>query len=368
MIGEKVGGASFLGGFRKAFGKTDIRWKTDIVLTIILLGAGYYVAAVMTAPPQTAYDILESIDFLLTNEMGMISITLVFMGTVMAYLTVENFIKIIILERAYGMVIRQEKDLFLAKAATLKDKIKELGKLVDEYTKEDFDISKEYDVYSSMKLERVDDLAKENNPQNRTVIEQQLVNVENAIGSLRERKRIADENWDRWKENIAKVLEEQGKVYAASLVTIPASLRPWVLNKYVKEASAEGVFFERDALRKRRLTPERLVEEMIEKGMLKGAVVLKQGKVAVAQFYEQKTLQTALALKLMAHLESLAKNLGQHSPQSFVSVGEKQVVVMLKDHTADAMLFIAKEKFKDAVEYWKSKTKVLDSDADSEAA
>jgi hypothetical protein len=219
-----------------------------------------------------------------------------------------------------------------------------------------------------MKLERVDDLAKENNPQNRTVIEQQLVNVENAIGSLRERKRIADENWDRWKENIAKVLEEQGKVYAASLVTIPASLRPWVLNKYVKEASAEGVFFERDALRKRRLTPERLVEEMIEKGMLKGAVVLKQGKVAVAQFYEQKTLQTALALKLMAHLESLAKNLGQHSPQSFVSVGEKQVVVMLKDHTADAMLFIAKEKFKDAVEYWKSKTKVLDSDADSEAA
>ncbi|MFH1785369.1 MAG: hypothetical protein ABH842_02990 [Candidatus Micrarchaeota archaeon] len=361
-LNEKAGGATFLTGFRKAFGRTDIRWKTDVVIAFILLAAGYYIAAVMTTPPQTIYGILESIDFLLRNDMGMISITLIFMGVVMTYMAIENFIKIIILERAYGMVIRQEKDLYLAKTATLKDKIKELGKLIDDDIKEDFDVSKEYDVYSSVKVERVDELAKDSNARNRALIEEQLVHVENAIGSLKERKKIADDNWVKWKENIAKLLDEHGEVYAASLVTVPASLRPWALSKYVKESAAEGVFFERDALKKRHLTPGQLAEEMVEKGLLNGAVVLKQGKVIVSEFAKQNaTVQTALTIKLMTYLGSLAKNLGQHEQQSFVSIGEKEVIVMMKYNNNDAILFMSKDKFKDAVEHWKAKTKIIEN-------
>ncbi|VVC04294.1 Uncharacterised protein [Candidatus Bilamarchaeum dharawalense] len=362
LVNEKAGGSTFLTGFRKAFGRTDIRWRTDMVVAVVLLGVGYYIASVMTAPPQMILGILESIDFLLRNDMGMISITLVFMGSVMSYLAVENFVKIIILERAYGMVIRQEKDLYLAKASTLKDRIKELGKLIDEDTKEDFDVSKEYDVYSSVKLERVDELAKDMNARNRALIEEQLIHVESAISTLSERKKVADENWTKWKENIAKLLEEQEEVYSSSLVTVPASLRAWALSRYVKEASAEGVYFERDALKKRKVSPTQLVQEMIEKRLINGAVVLKQDKVLVSEFDEHGgTLQTALTLKLRTYLNSLAKNLGQHPPQSFAAIGDKNVIVIMKDYSTEAVLFLNKDKFKDAVEHWRAKIKVFET-------
>lgn len=362
IVSEKAGGASFLTGFRKAFGRTDIRWKTDIIVALLLLVSGYYIATVMTVAPSAPMDIVESIEFLLKNEMGMISITLMFMGTVMVYLAIENFIKIIILERAYGMVIRQEKDVLLAKASVLKNKIKELGALIDQYTKEEFDISKEYDIYTSVKLERVDDLAKEMSPRSRTLIEEQLGRVESAITSLQERKKLSDDNWVKWKENIAKMLEEQGEVYAASLVTVPASLRAWALSKYVKETSVDGVYFERDAVKKRRVSAVTLVQEMIEKHLIKGAIVLKQDKVIVSEFEEHSsTLETVLTLKLLGYLNSLAKNLGQHPPQSFASIGEKNVIVLLKDHNIQTILFLSKDKFKEAVEQWKAKAKIFDS-------
>ncbi|MFH1520154.1 MAG: hypothetical protein ABID61_00770 [Candidatus Micrarchaeota archaeon] len=362
IIGEKAGGASFLTGFRKAFGRTDIRWKTDIIVAIMLLVGGYYIATVMTVLPSIAMNIVESIDFLLKNEMGMISITLIFMGTVMVYLAIENFIKIIVLERAYGMVIRQEKDVLLSKASMLKTKIKELGDLIEQYSKEDFDISKEYDIYTSFKLERVDALAKEMSPRSKALVDEQLNHVEGAVTSLQERKKLADTNWTKWKENIAKLLDEQGEVYAASLITVPASLRAWALSKYVKETSIEGVYFERDAVKKRRVSPIALVQEMIEKRLIKGAVVLKQDKVIVSEFEEHYgTVETVLALKLITYLNSLAKNLGQHPPQSFATIGEKNVILLLKDHNIQTVLFLSKDKFKEAVEQWKAKSKIFSS-------
>lgn len=362
VLREKAAGSSFTTGFRKAFGRTVVRWKTDAIIAIVFLGAGYYVSTVVATQPTSIPPLIESMDFLLTSGMGMLGIALVIIGTVLAYYTVENIIKIIILERAYGMVIRKEKDTFLGRAAELKDRIKELETLVEDYTKDDFDVSKEYDVLTSLKAEKVEMLAKEVNARNKALIDEHLGRADNAVNSLKEKRKIADDSWPKWKESIGKTLEEQNEVYTSSLVTVPASLRAWALGRYVREVGAEGIIFERDSLRKKRVSPQQLVREMIDHELLKGAIVLKQDKIMVAEFAEGSgTVMGALALKLNGYLQSMAKNLGQHPPQSFVAIGDKIVIVMMKNRTVDAILFLAKDKFRDAVEQWKTKMKVFDS-------
>jgi hypothetical protein len=361
MFSERAAGATLTTGFRKAFGRTDVRWKTDIVIGILFLGAGYYVSSVIAAQPATPPALLESIDFLLKSDMGLVGIGLSLIGVVMVYFAAENMAKITILERAYGMVIRQEKDMFLAKAASLKDRIKELETLIEEYSKDDFDVSKEYDTLTSLKGEKVDAISKEMTARTKAVIDENLSKAESALSSLKERRRLADENWPKWKENIAKGLEEQDEVYIASLVTVPASLRAWALGRYVKEAGGEGVVFERDSLKKKKVSAPELVSELIEHGVLRGAIILKQDKAVLSEFSEGSgTVMTALALKLSSYLRSLAKNLGQHPPTSFVAVGDKTVVVIMKGRLTDSVLFISKDRFKEAIEQWKAKMKLIE--------
>lgn len=362
MLSEKAAGASFTTGFRKAFGRTDVRWKTDLLVAIVMLGAGFYISSTIAVQPVAAPTLLESVDFLLKNDMGVISIGLTLIGFLMFYFAVENFAKITILEKAYGVVIRQEKDMFLAKAASLKDRMAELEALIEEYSKEDFDVSKEYDVLTAAKTEKIDVLTKNMTARSKALIDDYLMRVETGISSLKGRKKLADENWPRWKETITKMLDEQGEVYVSSLVTVPASMRSWALGKYGKEAGTEALSFERDAIKKRKVSPDELVRDMIGKGLLKGAIVLKQDKVVLSEFAEGgNTVMTALSLKLYSYMKSLAKNLGQHQPTSFAAVGDKTVIVMMRNRMLDSMLVISKDKFKDAVEHWKAKMKIFEA-------
>lgn len=361
MVSEKAAGASFTVGFRKAFGRTDVRWRTDLVLAAIFLAGGLYVSSAFATQPASPPPLLESVDFLLKNDVGVVGIALTLIGVVLGYFALENFLKITILERVYGMVIKQEKDMFLARAASLKDRLRELEALVAEYSKDDFDVSKEYDVLASVKAEKVDALAKDMTARSKALIDDNFTKVESAVGSLRERRRIADDNWPKWKEGIAKTLDDQGEVYISSLVTVPASLRAWALGRYVKEVGSEGFIFERDALKKRKVSPDQLVSDMIGKGLLRGAIVMKQDKVVLAEFAEGGgTVMTALSIKLSSYLRSLARNLGQHAPSSFVVIGDKTVVVMMKNRMLDSTLFINKDRFKDAIEQWKAKMKAFE--------
>lgn len=362
MVREKAVGGTFTAGFRKAFGRTDVRWKGDIIVAVILLAVGFYLTTFVATQPAVLPPLLETVDVLLTDNWGTFGLGLALIGVVMGYMAVENLAKIIILERAYGMVIRQEKDMFLARAATLKERIKELKGLVDEYSKEEFDVSKEYDVLSSMRSETVDKLAKTMTAQSKTLIDEQLTRVDNSISSLRERKKLADENWSKWKDMITKLLDEQEEVYISSLGTIPASLRAWAFGRYAKEVGPENITFERDSLKKRKMTVRDLVQDMMDRGLIKGAVVLKQKKIEAAEFTDGgNTVMKILSMKLRSYLFSLAKELGQSQPKSFAAVGERNVLLLMKGRTIESMIAVPKDKFKEAVEYWKARTKILET-------
>ncbi|MFZ5500619.1 MAG: hypothetical protein ACOY58_01725, partial [Candidatus Micrarchaeota archaeon] len=362
VISERAGGAPITKGFRKAFGRTDVRWKTDIVVAVVFLALGYYVSTAMVSAPASAPSILQIFEFLAKSGWGVVGSCLMLLGVLLIYFAAENITKITILERAYGMVIKQERDLFLARAASLKEMLTELEKLVEDYSKENFDVSKEYDVLAVVKADKIDLLAKEMNARSKVRIEEYLARVETALAGLRQRKKLADENWPKWKENITKTLNEQGEVYVSTLVTIPASLRAWALEKYMEEEGAGTLSLDRDVLKKKKVSADRLLEEFVGGGLMRGIVVMKQNKIAMSEFHDGSgTVQTALSLKLANYLRAMARNLGQHEPQSFVSVGNKTVIVMMRNRNLQSVLFVNKPKFKEAIELWKSKSKALDA-------
>jgi len=360
-VREKAAGGNLLVGFRKAFGRTNVSWRLDLVLAAGFLSLGYYVCVVIAVQPAVVPSLLESVDYLLRNTPGVGGAGCMAIGLFMLYFAVDNFIKIAILERVYGAIIKQEKNVFEGKADELKSRIEELKALVEEYSKEDFDVSKEYDTLTVLRSEKMDVHTKEMTARSKAIIEERLAKAEGAVESLKERKHLADENWARWKETIAKLLAENNEVSVSMLVTVPASLRSWALGKYAKEATGEGISFERDSLKRKKMSTGTMVRDLINRDLLCGAMIVVQDKVTVSEFSEGGgTVIGALALKLRAYMAALAKNLGQHPPTSFVAVGDKLVLVIMKGKTSDSVLFVKKDKFNQAIEQWKTNMKTIE--------
>jgi hypothetical protein len=348
--------------FRKAFGKTSVTWKTDAVLAIIAMAAGAYVSIVVATQPATIPTLIQSFDFLIKNGTGMVGLAFVLIGVLLSYFAVENIIKILMLESAYGMVIRHEKDTFLTQTARLKDMLKALETAIDKAREENFDVSQEYETYASITVEKIDALAKSMTVQNKTLVDEYTTRIEGAMKSLDNKKKLADENWAKWSTGITKLLDEQEEVYASSLVDIPVSLRTWALGRYLKEKATEGIVLDHDTLKRKKVTVDHIVREMLEHQVIKGAIVMKDDKVEFAEFSDgsSETVRSVLSLKLRTYMNSLARNIGQKEPVSLLVVGSSIAMVYLHERNRDGFLFVGKDKFAQAVEQWKAKTKMLE--------
>ncbi|MBN1169502.1 hypothetical protein JXA56_00610 [Candidatus Micrarchaeota archaeon] len=359
LITERAAGATFTAGFRRAFGRTVVTWKSDIIIAMVFLAIGYYISSFHAELPEIMPTLLESVEFIIRSGIGMLGFGLVFIGIVFIYLTADNLGKITVLERAYGMVIRHEKDMYVAKAAKLKEKIGELESLINQYSKENFEFSREYDVLTSAKGIDVDKLMARITAQTKARMDDELASVEGSIKSLLEKRKLAEENWPRWQDSISKMLDEQNEVYSPSLITIPASLRTWALNKYASET--EGVVLDHDGIKKKAVSAESIIHQMIVKEVLQGAIVIRQEKIVMSDFAEGSgTVKKALALKLRNYLKTIAKKLGQRDPQSFVAVGSSNVIVYMKGRISESVIFVDKNKFNEGVEQWKAKMPVID--------
>jgi hypothetical protein len=353
-------------GLRRSFSGTELRWKSDGILGIVLLAAGYYISVFVVDQPSVPLTLVGAVDYFTGLALstaaaaGLAGVGAIFLGVILIYNAIENKLKITVLEQAYGIAIKEEKGLFELRVKRLKEMIKELQKLVEEQSAEEFDVSQEYDVLTSLSIQRIEELSKKMNARSKKVIEDDLNRVEGAIERLTERKRTANESWEKWSGIIENMLTEQDEVYLTSLITIPASLRTWALRRYVKEKGGEGMVFERDSIKRRRVTPEALLKKLISQKLILGAVVMKNEKVLVAKMLSgSATVPSVLSLKLRSYVHSLAKSLGQHEPVSFATVGSKNVLVLMKIAELESMLIIPKDKFKEAVDEFKKKAGML---------
>jgi len=361
-----MAGDNAMVGLRKAFGRTELRWKNDLLLAVFLLAAGYYLSAFMVPAGEVPRSMFSAVDYFaglalsVPAAAGLAGVSCIFLGVLLTYTAIENKVRVTILEKAYGIVIKEEKDIFTARASRLREKVIELQRLVDTCSKNEFDVSTEYDVLAAVPPQRLDDLSRKMSPDSRKAIDRALSNVEDALERLAERKRMADENWPKWSDMIDKILVEQGEVYVTSLITVPASMRGWALARYAKEHGPEGVVAERDTIKKKLVTPDTLVRAMMKDGLLEGAIVVEKDQVTVAQMAQGTgTVAAVLVMKLRSYLHSTARALGQPDVSSFAVVGEKLVLVLLREQDKDTVLYIPREKFKDVIDEWKKRSRLL---------
>jgi len=361
VVQAELGGRQFPVAVKKAFGKTQVRWKVEGTVAIALLIAGIAVSTVIAPDPLARMDLFSLGGYLVTEPFAFVGAALVLLGVVMGYGAAENFVKIIMLERIYGITIREERGAYLAKLTELREKLEKLEKMIETYRAEEFDVSDEYDVATSISKSKLTEFEKKMTPRSKALVEEYLSRVESAMEKLEDKKKMADEKWQTWKEYIGKVLSERNEIYASSLTAVPASMRLWVLNKYMKEAAEEGLVFERDVLKKKKVSPLFTLKEMTSAGLLKGGIVFSGNNVVASWLEKGKspTVHMALVFKLRNYLSSLGRNMGLGDLLSFVAVGSDTVFVLLRDGGREAALFVSKDRFRDAIEEWKKKSKML---------
>jgi len=345
-------------GIFMALRKTRIKWKSDIVASVVSFIVGFAAMSMFAKDVKTQLNLTETIDFMISEPAGFLAVAGIFFGIVFLYSTIENRIKIYALEQRYGRKFKDEKALFIASGNELKTKIDELKKLVATLSSENFEVGAEHDFASSISSQRIDEIMKKTDPQHKREVEDYLTKVDEALSRLHELKKLSEQNWTVWNDYIAKLLGETDEVYLSGLVTIPASLRSWALNKFVKEHPDYGLTFEGELIRRREVSPDKIARAMIERKLLHGVVIVKDGKVSFSKCEGAgATIVGALTAKMLSYLSSAVKNVGQHDYNSVATIGDKLLLVLLKHHTMEALLIMEKEKFKEAIEEWKNKLK-----------
>ncbi len=358
MLSYQLGGRKFNEAIKRAFGRIGVRWKIDFPLGIIGIAAGLLISAYLAPGQAVVTSLLDMLEPLM-DPFGFAGFALTAIGIVLIYDGFENLLKVTTLERYYGVAVREERSTYLANIAELRKKLKELKEIIENYSQDDFDVGSEYAVLSSISFRQIDNYQKRMTSSSITAVEDNLAKVENAIESLRDRRGVADEKWPIWKEMIGKILSEKNQVNAAMLTSIPSNLRTWALTRYAKD-EGEELIFEKDVLKRKRMTANILIKEMVREGFMKGAVVLKDEKVEASYFEGRSaSVQIVLLYKLRSYLNSLGKALALGIPSSFVSVGDKNVFVLMKISGYECGLFVEREKFREAIERWKTKMRAI---------
>ncbi len=350
-------------GIHRAVAKTRLQWRSDIIISVILIVAAVVINFYLTTPPKSPLTFFEAVDYLfhLTEYPPLIGFVAISFGLFIFYLAVENKLKVSFLEREYGQKIKEERDLFAANVQQLKSKLAELKNTADLLSSEGINVSREYELVEEHTPERIEKLAKKMDSRSKQALESSLFDVDSALQHLNEKKKLIADNWQRWSESISNALGQSDEVHTTALVSIPASLRIWALVRYAREHQQEGFVYENEMLRRKFVQPDKIVKDMINKGLLVAGVLVKDGKVLFANVEKgSSTVAGVLTIKLINYALSAVKKLGQHTYGTIAAVGDRLVLVLIRSPAVDALLFIEKNKFKDTVEEWKRKLKLIE--------
>lgn len=362
FVSEKPSSMRFANSIRRAFGKVSVNWKTQLVLSVLSI-VGAYGISVMLVPSDLLFsaNLISVISNLLKSELLLVSILIGIFGFSQFYFALENLFKLMLLEKAYGIAISQEKDLYIAQASNLVDKISSLSKLVDSASSSGIDATSESDVLSRISGTKVSEMASVFNPKNKALVSEWGEKVDDAISSVSSKISGADQNWSRWESYISSMISSQPQLTVPMLVSIPPALRIFAVSKYVRLHSNE-VSFENGVISRKKLSYDGIVLEMVRNNYLKGGILLKDEKPIVNFFSSDGgTVNSVLSLKIRSSALAFSKSLLNRDVSSFVIVCDNLAIAYLKNLGLDAILFMDKEKYKDTLDMWKIKTKMVEN-------
>ncbi|MBN2477897.1 hypothetical protein JXB01_01265 [Candidatus Micrarchaeota archaeon] len=338
-------------------GVTNPNWRKDIIFgaVLFLVGSGL---SFFTAVTDGELVIPNAINYILTDYVGLISTFCIVFGGVTVYLGLQSKIKEMLLQSTYRVTIQEDKEAALSNLADLKEKSAELKKFIDELSKEEFDISDAYRVYTSIPLKKINTLAEKKDTSENVEVMKLLNMVENAVELLKEKKENAEQSWQSWENYISKQLEDKEDLYVSTLITIPSSLRLWAVNRYIQKHLEEGLALEGELIRKKTLSPEAMTAALIKEGLIKGAVVLKDSKPVLSLLSAgSKNITTALTIKLISYLKTFLKKRNQKEYKYLMGIGNSNAFILVKSGETESLILCEKGKFKEAFERWKQTLK-----------
>jgi len=352
-------------GIMKKLSKTPMRWKFSIASGVIVLLIAFVLNAYLLAEPFTITNIMDiaKFDFENANTMAgqLIGFMLAATGVVLVYDGLENFVKITAVDRFYGAARRARRQDYIGQIAQLKEYLQQLKVAVEKANGLGLDTQEEYTTLASLQTQRISALERKMTPENAVVLAENLDKVEAALSSLEEKMKAVEENWPKWRAYIESELSEKNELNSAGLTEIPQNLRSWALAKYAKEHPADEIIFEKDVLKRKKITAPMLIREFARKNLLKSAIFIQNENIIASYCGEEKSATTlsVLTLRLRAYLYSLGKAFGGGVPDSFVSVGDSSVLVISKIGRYETVLILPREKFKEAYEQIKEKVKLM---------
>ncbi|MBI5224073.1 hypothetical protein HY990_06665 [Candidatus Micrarchaeota archaeon] len=361
FVSDKSTSMKFASAVKRTFGKTNPHWKGDLVIALILLAISSYLSVSGLVPlSPSASNFAGFFDFAFKNPISILPVFFGFIGFLQVYFALENLTKLFLLERAFGMAIKQEKDLYLVILASIKDKLTVLSATVDEVSNEGLDVRSEYDLITMISSAKIDEMAKNFSPKNRALADEYVTRIDTAIASLNARKKTAADNSENWEKYLLSQLQDQREIPVVSLSSIPAVYRDLAVSRFIKKYDSQFVL-EQGLLRRKKMSFDSVASDLIAKNLLFGALVVKNEKPVLTMFSEKGgTLTTALGLKLRNYAISAVRSMVQKDTSSFVIVGDVVAIAYLKSANFDSLLFLNKDKYKESLEQWKAKIKLLD--------
>lgn len=356
-------GRTITSAIRPALGRPNLRWDADLMVGIALMIVG--VIASYYAPGISEKELIYAsiMDNILESHTGLLAFAGMFFGMLLAFVGIENRVKLIMIEKLYQKEAGIEtKEFVLAKAEELKKRFQQLKEKLDMLSKAGFDISEEYDLFSTIPIERINELSKkkEYDPLLSKLVADSSSNVENALARLDEKKRSAEENWPSWEDTITMQLSKAESIHLSNLLSIPSQLRPWAVKRYITTHPEKGLLLDGDVVKRLSITPEHLVSDMMDKGMLDGAVLLKAERPFYSQIKEgNKTVVAVLSIKLLSLAKTISSKLSLKPFSTIAIIGDRTVAAVAKQKDINSILFIRKDRYKEALDEWKEKGRLI---------
>ncbi len=356
---------SIYDGIARMLSKTPVRWRLSIGGGAILMMISFVLVGYLVTEPFVITNLLDIMKFDFENPgavvIDIVGLLLAATGTILIYDGIENFVKVLLLDKYFGAVRRTRREEYMKQIAQLRESVKRLKELVEKAYEKNFSVEEEKVVAASVSAQKISLLERKMTPENVAEVAEDLNRIGAATEALEEKIKIAEENWPQWRALIEKNLEEKNEVGPSSLQAVPADLRVWALSKYAAERPPEEVAFEKDMLKRKKITAQTLVRELTKRGVIKGALLIQNEQIAASCLEGDKstTAVSVLLLRLRSYLYSLAKSLKtEGAPASFVSVGKDTVFIIAKMDKYEAALLLPKDKYKEGYDQFREKIKL----------
>lgn len=365
MVRAALNKKSIYDGIARMLSKTPVRWRLSIGAGAILIMISFVLVGYLVPEPFAITSLLDMMKFDFENPgavvVNIVGFLLATTGTILVYDGIENFVKVMLLDKYFGAVRRTRREEYMKQIAQLKESVKRLKELIEKAYEKNFNVDEEKTVAASVSAQKISLLERKMTPENVAEVAEDLNRISAATEALEEKIKIAEENWLQWRTLIEKNLEEKNEVGPSSLQAVPADLRVWALSKYAAEHSPEEITYEKDVLRRKKITAPTMVKELTKRGVIKGALLIQNEQIVASCLEGDKsaTAASVLLLRLRAYLYSLAKAMKtEEVPASFVSVGKNTVFIITKMGRYEAALILPRDKFKEGYDQFREKIKL----------